>query len=141
MTDGIDMRQLYAMVEAELDGEYVRDVALWVARSLRVGLPIGAAFQPGDGTRYDLVFLPVQGLQHAPGRVVRGEPWPAETDFGISREPGTAFVAWYRNGSSGFDFRSGGFEPIYLGEIFDTTAGSACTIAVLFNAIADAFGG
>jgi hypothetical protein len=136
----VSVVETYQRVREELDLDYVEEVARAVAASLRRGEPLGVAFQPGDGTRYDLLFVPTQSLRHAAGRVVGGERWGAVTDFGISREPGTAFVAWYRSGGAGFDFRSGGFEPVYLNEVFSTTMGSACALAILFNATAEAFG-
>jgi hypothetical protein len=136
----VNVEEVYAYVEGRLDMGYVRDVARYVAASLRgQGQPIGVAFQPGDGTRYDLLFTPIQALRFAPARVVDGNDWGLEAEFGISREPGTAVVVWGRNGAAGFDFRTGGFEPVYLNEIFETTMGSACTITILFEAIAADF--
>lgn len=140
MSDEPNVPEVYRWVEARLDMDYVREVAASVAAALREGVPIGAVLQPGDGTRYDFAFLPTQGLRHAPARVVRGESWGNVTDFGISRDPGTALVSWYRHGAAGFDLRSGGFEPLYLDECFaDCGLGSACTVALFFNAVADVF--
>ncbi len=132
-------REVYAFVEARLDMDYVRQTARHIAAALRgQGEPLGVVLQPGDGTRYDLAFLPLQNLRGAPGRVKDGQVWDSVPDFGSERAPGTALVTWYQqHAAGGFDFRSGGFEPIYLSERFDTTLGSASTIAILFNAVAE----
>lgn len=142
MSGETNVREVFDFVKERLDEDYVRQTAGAVAAALRgQGEPIGVAFQPGDGTRYDLVFVPVQNLRHAPGRVKNGETWGAAPELGISREPGTALVSWPRHGAIGLDLRTGGFEPVYLLELFDTTLGSACTLAILFEAIAEALRG
>lgn len=136
----LDVCEVYAFVEARLEMDYVRETALWVARSLRAGGPaLEVCLQPGDGTRYDLAFVPLQALGTAPPRVKDGKAWDAQCAFGVDRQRGTALVVWPGHGAAGLDLRSGGFEPVYLQELYDTTLGSACALALLFNAVGDAF--
>lgn len=136
----VDIRALYGEVEERLDMDYVREVAHWTANCLRGLEAVGVVLQPGDGTRYDFVFTPAADLSRAPARVVDGQDWGNTIELGVSRVPGTALVSWIQSrGCGAFDFRSGGFEPVYLNEIFETTMGSACTLALLFNAIAEAW--
>lgn len=138
----MDAQEVYDYVLGRLDMAYVRQTAEYVAAALRGrGEALGVAFQPGDGTRYDLAFVPIQYLRHAPGRIVRGELWPERTEFGISRVPGTAIVVYHQQGrAAGLDLRTGGFAPVYLAELYGTGQGSACTLAILFNTIAEVWG-
>lgn len=56
-------------VEGRLDAPYVASTAAAVADALARRVPMEVCFQPGDGTRYDLVFTPVLALESAPPRV------------------------------------------------------------------------
>ena len=56
-------------VESRLDAPYVAQTARWVADALHRRVPIEACFQPGDGTRYVIAFVPVISLESTPGRV------------------------------------------------------------------------
>lgn len=134
-----DIQEVYRFTRERLDAEYVVTTAAWVANCLRAREPVGVAFQPGDGTRYDLAFFPT-GIGHAPGRRVDGEDWGTETSWGVDVAPGTAIVAYQQHGRCvALDFRSPGFEPVYIAELFDVGLASACALTILFNGIAGAF--
>lgn len=130
---------LTELVKGELDWPYVEAVAEDVAAALWEGAPMEACFQPGDGTRYDLVFVPLQGIAAAPPRVKDGETWSRTVAAGIDRDRGTALVAYLRHGAAGLDFRSGGFGGGYLAGLFGVTDGSGCALALLFNEVSARF--
>lgn len=85
---------------ARLDGTYVETVAREVAAVLSRGRPVEACYQPGDGTRYGLVFTPLWKLMAAPPRVASiggwsSAPvaWPGRACDGIVYEFGATLIS------------------------------------------------
>jgi hypothetical protein len=138
-------QSLEELIERELDMPYVGRVAAAVASALRADTVIAANWQPGDGTCYRLVFVPIENLPHAPPRIAPlgddevPRAWDERCSFGLSREPGKALVTWVDNGASGFDLSCGGFVGGYVAKCFRTTEGSGVALALLFNLIAEKF--
>lgn len=136
------MNEIEDQVEQRLDMRYVKHVAASVARCLRDGAPIEVAFQPGDGTRYDLVFVPVQSLRVAPAmRTSSGSGtvgWDSRCALGVSRHVGAAVVAWIDHGVVGLDLSCGGFVAEALANLYRTTVPSGAALAILFEQIAKA---
>lgn len=130
---------------ARLDGPYVDKIANEVAVALWTGTPVEVNFQPGDGTRYQLVFLPLQNLKSASPRIAPmgdGEPvsWGDRCSFGVHpRVPGKALVVYVDKGAVAFDFTSGGYVGAYLARLFDVTFGSGETLEILFEKIVETF--
>lgn len=135
-----------AHVERELDGDYVFTTAAAIAGALAANQPLEVCWQPGDGTRYDLIITPVLALKAAPPRIAafRGDPgtpveWDKHCALGVSREPGKAVVAWIEHGAVGLDLACGGFHGGYVTGLFRTVDASGYALAWLFNATGEAF--
>lgn len=136
-------------VMARLDLDYTRAVAAEVAASVRDGDPIGVNWQPGDGTRYSLMIVPLpERLRLALGRTFPdGKQWEAEPLFGRqnldgSIRPHQAVVSLIGAGGTGgahaLDLSSGGFVGPYVSELYDVGAGSGAALAILLDLIAEA---
>lgn len=132
------MTDIREYVAERLDQRYVRQVARDVAQAVRDGVPIEVCFQPGDGTRYDLLFVPVHELRAARGRAVEGQSdWDHRCAFGVSRHVGATVVAWTGHGAAGLDLACGGFVGEYLAELYGTTLGSGAALEMLLDAVAE----
>jgi hypothetical protein len=55
----------YDDLARELDDATILSDAYAVADRLSLGLTVGLVYQPGNGTRYDLLFVPAQGISQA----------------------------------------------------------------------------
>lgn len=133
----------------DLDLDYIDGVAGDIAQSLRMGGPVEACYQPGDGTRYGLVFVPLRALTTARGRVKDGVTWDVQAVSGVSRydaeaeeyqyEPGAVLVAWAEHSAYPlrFDGRRGdAVAGAYVAEHWcDGNMVSGCTLALLFRTI------
>jgi hypothetical protein len=134
----IEQDEVATFVGARLDAAYVREVAKAVASALADGAPVEVAFQPGDGTRYDLVFVPVQALRTAPPRrTTSGVEWDDRAALGVSRHVGAAVVSWVGHGAHGLDLAVGGFVGEYLAALYGTTVGSGYALAHLLERVAE----
>lgn len=133
-----------------LDYGYIDGVARYVAESLANGLTVEACFQPGDMTRYNLIFVPLVDLATAPPRVKNQEPWEQHAIPGIRRNRDTTdatsarryypdagtLVQWIDFGALVLDLSATpGYTSDYTAQKFNTTITSGCTLAILLRAI------
>lgn len=139
-------------VASELDLEYVDAVASDLARILAGGGVAEACYQPGDGTRYALVIVPLASLRAAQPRVKDGNVWERHAVSGMKRRDGGD------DGGDGSEFydpsgflvcrvegscyplrlwgRGGDLAAGYIAEHWDVGYPSAISIAVLLRAVA-----
>lgn len=129
------------LYDPDLDLAYVDQAAHDVADVLtRTVLSAEVCFQPGDGTRYPLVFVPVVALVAARPRVVDGREWATRAVEGLGDYDRNAFlVAWVEGAC--YPLRLGGRHGMglaasYVAEHWKTTMGSGATLALLFRAVA-----
>lgn len=71
-----------------LDLDYIDGVAADLADSLFVGASAEACYQPGDGTRYSMIFVPLRSLQTARPRVKDGREWQSRAVDGMGDKTG-----------------------------------------------------
>lgn len=83
-----EVRALGFDPSAELDLEYVDAVAADLAAILAAGRVAEAAYQPGDGTCYRLVIVPLAALKAAQPRVKDGQVWQRHAVAGMKRRDG-----------------------------------------------------
>jgi hypothetical protein len=128
-------------VAQRLDAVYVNRVAQEVAASLKASRPIEAAFQPGDGTHYGLVFVPLVSLASARPRVWEHGVGDLHACRGMRYEPCATLVVWVEHGAYPFllDGRRSFIADDYVAENLCPNAGpaSAAALAILLRAIAD----
>lgn len=132
-----------AYTHDELDYDYIVGVAADVARALRSGRPIEVAYQPGDWTRYGLVFTPLQTLLRARARVVDGKTWDSAAVSGMHGANGGYvengyLVAWVEHTAYPFrlGFRFGrDLAGSYVSEHLTKNETSGVSVAILFRAI------
>lgn len=132
------------LVDPHLDFDYIDTVAADVAAYLVTRDPVEANYQPGDGTRYKLVFTPLKGIGAASGRTVDGRQWGRRAIDGMS-DP--EHPDYYDPSGCLLSFVEGGCYPIRLGERrnclsseyvaehWKQTSVSAVSIAILLRAI------
>lgn len=126
----------------DLDYLYVDGVGQDVAAILLAGHPAEVAFQPGDGTFYGLVFLPLNSLRAARPRVVRGAEWERHAVRGMGNVSANGY------GADGFLVsyvehacyplrlgERGTLAATYIEEHWNTNGASAVTLAILFRSI------
>jgi hypothetical protein len=146
-----DVEREQGWVDWDLDLEYIDAVAYQIALFLADGVPAEAAYQPGDGTFYGLVFTPLRALHSGRPRVVDGVTWDRHAVRGMknrggddSAEHGAAFydlngylLSWLDHAC--YPIRLGGgrgdLASSYIGEHWRTSPVSAVSIAVLLRAI------
>lgn len=81
-----DYEREQRLVDPQLDLGYIDGAAADVAAILhRDRRPAEVCYQPGDGTRYPLVFVPLTVLGTARPRVKRGEEWERHAVAGVAR--------------------------------------------------------
>lgn len=136
-----------------LDLPYVLGVATDLAELLEDGAA-EVAYQPGDGTFYGLVFLPLLNMAPARPRVVDGIEWETRAIRGMFRgdgkrahfedleplayDPDGYLVAWVEHAVYPLSLARGRSDlaATYVAEKFNTTLTSAVSLAVLFRALA-----
>lgn len=126
----------------EIDWPYVLAVASDVALTLREGSPAELAFQPGDGSRYALVFVPLWRLVPARPRIFEGKPWSKIAVDGVSPREGAALICQVEGGPS-YPLRlhpRGVLSIDYVAEHWGATGASAVILTALFRGVARAYG-
>lgn len=126
-----------------LDLAYVRATGEDIAVAIREGYVIEAAFQPGDGTRYDLVVVPLgyDKIQFARPRVKEGREWEtiALDGFNTARKDGTAIlVVWNEHGAYPFDLASPAAWPYVAEKLANGNSASGITLSLLLIAAHEA---
>lgn len=134
------MTEIHEYVAENLDLPYVERVGRAIAEAIGKNEPIEANYQPGDGTSYGLLFVPIQELDVAPPRETEEYgKWDARVPFGVARVSGAAVVCWIGNGATALDFRTGGFHGSYIDGLFGGRGeASGWALAILFTAISEA---
>lgn len=144
-------------LDEDLDLPYIDAAAAHIAGLLHTGATVEVAYQPGDGTRYPLVFVPLASLRATPGRVFRGEEWERHAVSGMSdrNDDPTAdgayyygdtgyLIVWVEHGSYPLRLKGRGhLDSGYVASHWNAPEQSAVSLALLFRAIAcylDAFG-
>lgn len=133
----------------DLDLDYIDAAAGDIAQAFRMGAPAEACYQPGDGTRYGLVFVPLTALTTARPRVKDGIKWDVHAVSGASvfdtdteeyrYKPTDALVIWVEHAAYPLqlDRRNGdSVAGSYVAEKW--TGGnmvSGCSLALLFRTI------
>lgn len=132
-----------------LDYVYIDAVARYVANCLVDKVSVEACYQPGDGTCYNLVFVPLVGLATAPPRHSdTNVPWEQHAvkgvaahrdvrDFQASRNfyaPTACLVTWVGYTSIAINFPIN-MTADYTGQKFTTSIVSGFALAVLLRAI------
>lgn len=132
--------------DEEVDFDYIRSSGREVAAALAHGRAIEIAYQPGDGTRYPLVFTPLWTVETASPREVDGVRWdsracPGVTD-GEAYPYGSVLVTRVERGASypmRLHPRGGPFEGLaasYVAEHLDARGASAVSLTLLFREVA-----
>ena len=133
-------------VHPDLDYDYVWSVAGKMARSIRAGHPVECAYQPGDGTRYGIVIVPLDLLKRvqASGGGTAGSVRLAS----LIMEP--AFSGWDYDGAHLVVIAEHGSAVVKLGHVYyylvmdylgySHSACSAVSVALLLRAVAARIG-
>lgn len=152
-----DAERKQGWVDPELDFEYIdrvaEDTAVILSRMIRASAEI--CYQPGDGTRYPLVIMPLQNLYATNPRVVDGASWGRHAVSGIhNRDIGKAvnddldgedhygeegfLISWVEHSCYPVRLRRRvpDLAADYVAEHWKTSTTSACSLAILFRAIA-----
>ncbi len=134
-------------LDPDLDFPYIDEAARDAAYFLADEAPVEVNYQPGDGTRYALVLVPLRSLFSARPRVKDGTSWGRHSIDGMGHRPAVApadyydpngyLVTWVANAS--YPFRLGGRDghlaASYVTEHMKTTMTSGCSIALLLRSI------
>lgn len=142
------------LVHEDLDWPYIDGVATDVAAILASPGASGVAevcYQPGDGTRYPLVFTPLRKLQHARPRTWNGQTWERHAVSGMASadraDDAVTGAEFYdprgylvsRVEGASYPIRLGGgrghLAASYVGEHWNARGSSACALAILFRAV------
>lgn len=99
-------------------------------------LPVAVAYQPGNGTKYEVLFVQIRTTQQLVGLDVENRvPAGVFTDDGIA-DPGWVFVGLVEKGLYPFDLKFGNVISYdYVDEHFDVGFADACAIAALLKSI------
>lgn len=140
----------------ELDLLYIDGVAADVAATLHDRECAEVCYQPGDGTRYGLVFVPLRSLVPARARVKNGQEWDRHSCGGMidtteARIHGLADInrlPYLANGylvarveGNAYPVRLGGRGPRpdivmpYVAEHWGAHGVSAVSVAILLRAV------
>lgn len=132
-----------SLVDPELDLMYVDRVALDIAAILECGDVAEAAYQPGDGTFYGIVLVPLRSLFAARPRVKDGRTWQqhAVSGMGATGQPGYVHDGYLltlvenvsypiRLGNRGRDLAAD-----YIAEHWKLPGASAVSVVLLLRAI------
>lgn len=142
----IGIEKIEERVRGDLDAFYVATTGGAVGRALVDGRPVEANYQPGDGTRYGLVFVPLWNVETAPGRVapIRGlgpDPrvWDSRAVAGGAYEFGWTMVALDGGFAAGLNLAGVRiWHPGYLEGRWGRGPASSCALALLFDAVREA---
>ncbi len=104
------------LVDRGLDYDYIDGAAQAIATALRLGIPVEVNYQPGDGTRYKMVLVPLRGLVTAPERIVDGRPWGKHAIDGMKNPDHTCDLDFYDPRGYLLSFVDGDSYPIRLGD-------------------------
>jgi hypothetical protein len=149
-----DQEKLLGWVHPQLDYDYIAQCAEDIAADLSDGCA-EVAYQPGDGTFYGLVFVPLMQLVPARPRVKDGVAWEARAIRGMFGYSGQMayfenvvvpaydrygfLIAWVEHAAYPLALGPGTSEGIaatYVAEHWNTTPVSATSLAILFRGIA-----
>lgn len=126
--------------DPDLDWGYIDQAARQAASildSTAAGVVAEVNYQPGDGTRYALVIVPVLAMEPVSGRVVDGQSWSPWAVEGVDRDE-HAFLVCHVDGMS-YPVRLGRRErdlaASYIGEHWKLPATSAVSVAVFLRAV------
>lgn len=135
----------------DLDLAYIDGLAADLARILTAGDVAEAAYQPGDGTLYGIVIVPLSTLHAGQPRVYQGQVWQRHAVSGMKRpggDDGGDGSAFYEDGGHLLCFSEKHCYPVWLapGEERSLAAGylaghldlppaSAVSVAILLRAI------
>ena len=139
-------------VDPGLDFPYIVGLAEDIAGLLHDRSVAECVYQPGDGTRYPLVFVPLTVLQHGRGRTVGGRTWEHHAVSGMAAPgrdrddvPGYRYydsagflIAWIDHGVYPLRLGGRGSKPLaheYVMEHWGAPTASAVSLALLFRAI------
>lgn len=141
-------------VDEGLDFDYVDHVGADVASTLANDEVAEVAYQPGDGTYYGLVFVPLRLLRSARPRVKDGRAWErhAVRDMFaplavVERRHGSAYdpraydpngylIVWVEHAAYPLQLGDRGtLAASYVAEHWNTSPVSACSLAILFRAV------
>lgn len=145
----LDTEQAEGWYHPDLDLDYIDGVAGDVAQALRMGATAEACYQPGDGTRYGLVFVPLRAMTTARGRVKDGVAWDVHAVSGVSQyddvaeeyryEEGAVLIAWAEHSAYPLRLDGRGGDAVaggYVAEHWcDGNMVSGCSLALLFRTI------
>lgn len=122
-----------------LDLDYISSTAKQIALAMDEDQVSEASYQPGDGTRYALVFVPLMAIKYrAPARVKDGRAWGDKAVDGLLYDHGCALVCWVDGPCYPLRLvdRSVDLAASYVAEHWKTTQVSGATLALLFRAVA-----
>lgn len=127
---------------SDLDLAYIDAVGNDLARLLRLGKPVEVNYQPGDGTRYPLVFVPLRDLASARPRVKDGVEWERHAVSGMGAaasggyDRGGYLVSWVEHGCYPIRLGDRGIlAASYVGAHWDCHGTSAVSLALLFRSV------
>lgn len=153
------------LLHPDLDFRYITQAASEIAATLAPGEPFAGVaeccYQPGDGTRYPLVFVPLALLVPTRGRIADGREWERNACAGMfNRDDDAAALAeaaergilaaphrtYVANGylvvrveGAAYPLALGGRSSLvgadYVAEHWNARGSSALTLAILFRAI------
>lgn len=142
-------------LDGDLDYAYVDALAADMADLLQTSVA-ECCYQPGDGTRYPLVIVPLFMLRHGRPRVVEGTEWERHAVSGISHpdidvknyrqaqtrvgadyyHPNGYLISWVEHAC--YPLRLGDRGILtgdYVGDHWGTSISSGVALAILFRAI------
>jgi hypothetical protein len=134
-----EVEQQQGWVHDELDLGYIDQAARDIAESLARDVPAEVAYQPGDGTFYGLVIVPLRILETARPRVVNGVEWDRHACRGMGAEyERTGYLVAHvdhRSYAIRLGGRMGDIASSYIAEHWDLPLVSACSVAILLRAV------
>lgn len=130
----------------DLDLGYIAGAGFDLARALSRGTAAEIAYQPGDGTFYGLVFVPLAYVETAAPRVVNGASWDRHACRGVLSPdahgayfyaPNAFLIAWLDHATYPVRLGNRGRELAvsYVAEHWQTSIVSAGSLALLFRAV------
>lgn len=140
------------LVDPHLDFPYIAGLASDIAALLHTRSVAECAYQPGDGTSYRLVFVPLVVLQHGRGHEYRGRTYDHHAVAGMANperpgdespgyryyDPRGYLICWIDNAVYPLRLGDRSAETItypYIQKHWKSPGSSAVALAVLFRAI------
>lgn len=145
----------HAFLSPEIDLRYIDEAANDIAAIIAHHGVAEIAYQPGDGTFYGLVFVPLQLLEYARPRVKDGFPWDRHAVRGMKRAGAKAadgggeyygrdgfLISYLDHASYPLRLRRDGevISADYVAEHWNAKGASAVSLALLFRAVAHHLG-